>query len=90
MSLGSPNGVVHHLLNFISYYVIEEGEPLEMDDKNMRQPPHRHLLGGLSVLLALRAIPTEESNTPLQPQTTSITMFLYNLFTLFSLQHLLP
>ena len=66
MSFDSPDGVVHHLLNLVPYYVIDEGEPLEVDDENMRQPPNRHLLGGLSVLLALRAIPTEEV-THLEP-----------------------
>ena len=40
MSFGSPDGVVHHLLNLVPYDVIDEGEPLEVDDENMRQPPN--------------------------------------------------
>ena len=79
MTLVSPNRIVHHFGDLVPYYVVDKGEPFEMDDEDMGQPPDRHLLSGFSMLLTLRTVPAEESNIPLHQQIKPKTILLEKL-----------
>ena len=46
------DGEVDLLVNLVPPQEIAEGETLQLDRQNLGQPPQRHLLGGLLVLLA--------------------------------------
>lgn len=51
---------VHIVCELVFLVVSREGEPLEVYDEKGGQPPDGNLLGGLPMLLALRAVPEEE------------------------------
>jgi len=53
----SPHGEVHHVVDLVPPNKAAEGEALELDDEDIGQPPQHQLLGGLTVLLALGAVP---------------------------------
>lgn len=53
----SPDGKVHHVIDLVPPNKAAEGEALELDNEDVGQPPQHQLLGSLTVLLALGAVP---------------------------------
>lgn len=55
----SPDREVYHVIDLVPPNKATEGEALELDDEDVGQPPQHQLLGSLTVLLALGAVPGE-------------------------------
>lgn len=55
----SPDREVNHIVDFVPPNKAAEGEALELDDEDVGQAPQHQLLGGLTVLFALGAVPAE-------------------------------
>lgn len=53
----SPDGKVHHVIDLVPPNKAAEGEALELDNEDVGQPPQHQLLGSLTVLFALGAVP---------------------------------
>lgn len=57
-----PDGKVDHVVDFISPNETPEGKAFELDDEHIWQSPQQQLLGGLSVLLTFRTVPTRQTS----------------------------
>lgn len=55
-----PDREIHHVVYLVSPDKAAEGEALELDDENVGQAPQHELLGCLTVLLTLWAVPAEK------------------------------
>lgn len=55
----SPNRKFHQVVDLVTPDEAAEGEALELHNENIGQAPQQQLLGGLTVLLALRAVPAK-------------------------------
>lgn len=53
----SPNRELHQVIDLVTPDETAEGEALELHNEHIGQAPQQQLLGGLTVLFALRAVP---------------------------------
>lgn len=65
-----PDGEIHHIVDLVPPDKAAEGEALELDDEDVGQAPQHELLGCLTVLLTLWAVPAEKVTEKTEQQAT--------------------